>query len=142
MSAPPKLRTKVVLRSEETNGEVSMVDNIIPAGAAGPPLHKHGFDEAFYLLEGELVFQVEDELIRKRAGEMAFVPRGVVHALANQSDAEARYVLVCTPPGFERHFARMAAEQEGVDPPDWALQPTPEVEVVGPQIGDRSPSAD
>ena len=27
---------------------------------AGPPLHHHDFDEAFYVLEGELVFQVED----------------------------------------------------------------------------------
>ena len=130
-----KVFAKVVLRGEETNGEVSMMDNVIPAGSGGPPLHRHDFDEAFYVLEGEIVFQVEDELVRKQAGEMAFVPRGVVHALANQSGADARYVLVCTPPGFERYFAKMQAEQEGVEPPDWALQPSPEVEVVGPQIG-------
>jgi quercetin dioxygenase-like cupin family protein len=28
------------------------------------------------VLEGELVFQVEDALITKRAGEIAFAPRG------------------------------------------------------------------
>jgi uncharacterized RmlC-like cupin family protein len=68
-------------------------------------------------------------------GDLAFAPRGVPHTFTNRTDAPARYVLVCTPAGFERYFARMAAEQEGVEPPSWALQPIPEVTRVGPQIG-------
>ena len=56
------------------------------------------------------------------------------HTLANHSDADARYLLVCTPAGFERHFGRIAAASQGVEPPDWALQPIPEVIRVGPQI--------
>jgi hypothetical protein len=44
---------------------------------------------------------------------------------------------VCTPAGFERFFERMAAEQAGVEPPASALEPWPEVTVVGPQIGSR-----
>ena len=122
---------EVLLRSEESDGVVSLVDNTVPAHWPGPFLHRHDFDEAFYVLEGELVFQVEDELITKRAGEMAFAPRGVAHTLTNQSDEPARYLLVCTPAGFERYFARMAE-----DPPEWALQEIPfTVERVGPQIG-------
>ena len=124
----------VLLRSEESGGVVSVVDNTVPANWPGPFLHKHDFDEAFYVLEGELVFQVEDVVITKRAGELAFAPRGVAHTLANHSDAPARYVLVCTPAGFERHWARIAAEATGVEPPRWALQPIPEVTVVGPPI--------
>jgi multimeric flavodoxin WrbA/quercetin dioxygenase-like cupin family protein len=109
----PKLRTKVLLRSEETDGQVSMIDNIVPAGAKGPFLHRHDCDEALYMLEGELVFQVRDELIAARAGDLAFAPRNVPHTFTNRSDRPARYVLVCTPAGFERYFARMAAEQLG-----------------------------
>jgi mannose-6-phosphate isomerase-like protein (cupin superfamily) len=121
----------VLLRSEESDGVVSVVDNTVPAHWPGPHLHRHDFDEAFYVLEGELVFQVEDQLITKRAGELAFAPRGVAHTFANHSDAPARYVLVCTPAGFERYFARM-----NENPPEWALQAIPfEVERVGPQIG-------
>jgi mannose-6-phosphate isomerase-like protein (cupin superfamily) len=121
----------VLLRSEESDGVVSVVDNTVPANWPGPHLHRHDFDEAFYVLEGELTFQVEDAVITKRAGELAFAPRGVAHTLANHSDAPARYVLVCTPAGFERYFARM-----NEDPPEWALQEIPfEVERVGPQIG-------
>ena len=70
------------------------------------------------MLEGELVFQVEDELVTKRAGEIAFAPRGVPHTLANHTDAPARYVLVCTPAGFERHFARIAAEPRASSRPN------------------------
>jgi mannose-6-phosphate isomerase-like protein (cupin superfamily) len=121
----------VLLRSEESDGVVSIIDNTVPANWPGPFLHKHDFDEAFYVLEGELTFQVEDVVITKGAGELAFAPRGIAHSLANHSDAPARYVLVCTPAGFERYFARM-----NENPPEWALQEIPfEVERVGPQIG-------
>jgi quercetin dioxygenase-like cupin family protein len=111
-----------------------MMENVVSAHSAGPPLHTHDFDEAFYMLEGELIFHVEDERFTRRAGEFAFAPRNVAHALANHSDADARYLLVCTPAGLERHFARTAAASQGIEPPDWALQPSPEITVVGPQI--------
>ncbi len=115
---PTKVQTSILLRSEESGGHVSVVENVIPAHARGPFLHTHDFDEAFYMLEGELTFQVEDELVTKRAGEIAFAPRNVPHTLANRTDAPARYVLVCTPAGFERHFARIAAEQAGRSRPN------------------------
>jgi quercetin dioxygenase-like cupin family protein len=127
---------KVLLRSEESGGAVSVIESVVPAGFPGPPLHLHDFDEAFYVIEGELTFQVEDQLVTKGPGELAFAPRNVPHAFANRSGAEARYVLVCTPAGFERYFARMAAEQEGVDPPEWALQDWQNVTRVGPRIGE------
>jgi quercetin dioxygenase-like cupin family protein len=119
----------VLLRSEESDGAVALVLLSSRAGAAGPRLHKHGFDEAFYVLEGELTFQLGDEVFKRSAGELAFAPREVPHTYANHSDAPARALLVITPAGFERYFARMAD-----DPPEWALQPYPEVTTVGPQI--------
>jgi quercetin dioxygenase-like cupin family protein len=134
MSSVPNLRTNVLLRSEDTDGHVSLVENVVPPHSAGPPLHRHDFDEAFYLLAGQLIFQVGDMLVTKGAGELAFAPRNVAHALANHSDAPARYLLVCTPAGFERHFARLAAEAAGVAPPAWALQAIPEITRVGPGI--------
>jgi quercetin dioxygenase-like cupin family protein len=134
MPSEPALRPNVLLRGEETGGHVSVTEIVVPPHSAGPPLHTHDFDEAFYLLEGELLFQVGDALVTKGAGERSYAPRNVAHTLANHSDAPARYVLVCTPAGFERHWARLAAEAAGAEPPRWALQPIPEVTVVGPQI--------
>jgi quercetin dioxygenase-like cupin family protein len=130
----PDLRSRILLRSEQSGGHVSVMYNIVAPRAKGPSLHTHDFDEAFYIIEGELVFQVEDQLATKRKGDLAFAPRNVPHALTNRTDEPAHYVLVCTPPGLERSFARMAAEQAGEEPPQWALQPIPEVTQVGPQI--------
>jgi quercetin dioxygenase-like cupin family protein len=134
MPSETDLTTNVLLCGEETGGNVSVTEIVVPPQTAGPPLHTHDFDEAFYMLEGELIFQVQDVLATKRTGELSFAPRNVAHTLANQSDLPARYVLVCTPAGFERHWARLAAETAGVEPPRWALQPIPDVTVVGPQI--------
>jgi len=134
MPSTPNLTTNVLLRSEETGGQVSVTEIVVPPHSAGPPLHTHDFDEAFYMLEGELIFQVDEALATKGAGEISFAPRNVAHTLANRSDAPARYVLVCTPAGFERHWARLAAEAAGVKPPPWALQPIPDVTVVGPPV--------
>jgi uncharacterized RmlC-like cupin family protein len=107
----------VHVRSEEREGRVSIVETT-PGPGAGPLLHHHDFDEAFYAGPGDLVF----------------APAGVPHTFANLSGAPARQLITCTPAGFERYFARLAAEREGVEPPEWALQPTPEVVRVGPPI--------
>jgi quercetin dioxygenase-like cupin family protein len=120
---------RILLRAEQSGGAVSAVEFTAPPRWAGPFLHTHDFDEGWYLLEGELVFQLGDEVVTKRAGDFVFAPRGVPHTLANHSEGPAKYVLVITPAGFERYFARMTD-----NPPKWALQPLPEVTRVGAQI--------
>jgi quercetin dioxygenase-like cupin family protein len=130
-------RFEVLVRSELSDGAVGIVAITVGAGWGGPPLHHHDFDEAFYMLEGEMTFQLGDALRTAGPGELVFAPRGSVHTLANRGAAAARYVLVITPAGFERYFARLAAELAGEAPPEWAQQPYPETTVVGPQIGGR-----
>ena len=88
------------------------------------------------VLEGELTFQLEDEVFTRGAGELAFAPRGVAHTFANLSGAEARVLIVCTPGGFERYFDVMAAREAGVEPPPEAALGWPEVTKVGPRIGE------
>jgi quercetin dioxygenase-like cupin family protein len=126
---------KVLLRSEETGGEISIVDVRSSGERPGPPLHHHDFDETFYVLEGELTFQLEDEHFTRGPGELAFAPRNVPHTHANLSGAAARTLIVCTPAGFERYFDRIAAREAGVEPPPEASGPIPEVVRVGPPIG-------
>jgi mannose-6-phosphate isomerase-like protein (cupin superfamily) len=125
------LHTDVLLRGEQSGAAVALVRNAVPAGWAGPPLHHHDFDEAFYVLEGTLTFQLGDELVDVGAGGMAFAPRGVTHTLGERSGAPARYLFACTPAGFERYFDRIAAERAGAEPPASALGPVPETIVVG-----------
>ena len=58
----PSFDPTVLLRSEQSGGRVSAIEVEVPARWPGPPLHRHDFDEAFYVLEGELTFQLRDEL--------------------------------------------------------------------------------
>ena len=127
---------KVLVRSEQSRGRIGVIESVMPPGVTGPSLHKHDFDEAFYVLEGELTFQLGGELTTVGAGELAFAPGGEPHTFTNRGPADARYLIVCTPAGFEREFARRAARKEGVDPPDWALQEIPPVTRLGPPIGE------
>jgi quercetin dioxygenase-like cupin family protein len=133
---PPPGPIRVLLRGEESDAAVSIVDNDVGAGSLGPYLHTHDFDEAFCVLEGTLTFQVGDELVTVRAGDVAFAPRGVPHTFTNRDGGPGRQLIVCTEAGFERHFARIAAKQAGVEPPAWAQQPSPPVTRVGPRIGE------
>jgi quercetin dioxygenase-like cupin family protein len=103
----------------------------VPAGAKGPPLHHHGFDETSCVLEGELNFQLGDEPFGRKGGELAFAPRDVPHAFANLSGAGARVPIVCMPAGFGRHFDRIAAWEAEVDPPPEATRPWPLVSELG-----------
>ena len=77
----------VLLRGEQSAGAVALVQNTVPAGWAGPPLHHHDFDEAFYVLDGTLTFQLDDELVSVGAGGMAFASRGVKHTLGERHGA-------------------------------------------------------
>jgi quercetin dioxygenase-like cupin family protein len=122
----------VLLRSEQSRGHVALVEL---TGGGRPPLHRHDFDEAFYILEGELTFQLGVEVFTRRAGELAFAPRGTPHTYANLSGTPARALLVITPAGFERHFDRVAARVNGIEPPAEAAKPIPEIITVGPPLG-------
>jgi mannose-6-phosphate isomerase-like protein (cupin superfamily) len=127
-------RVKVLLLGADSGGRISLMDNVVPAKTTGPPLHHHDFDEAFYIIEGEATFRVGDELVTRGPGELVWAPRGAYHCFSNRGDADVRWLLVCTPAGFERYFQQMAAREAGVEPPPEALEPWPEVTVVGPPI--------
>ena len=71
----------------------------------GPPPHAHADeDDSFYLLEGELVFEVDGEEIAAPAGTFVLVPPGVRHTFRNDGDRPARFVNVHAPAGFDRRL--------------------------------------
>jgi mannose-6-phosphate isomerase-like protein (cupin superfamily) len=68
----------------------------------GPPLHVHPEeDDAFYILEGEVVVIVEDDEVAVGPGTFVLVPPGVPHTFANRTQAVARIVNVHAPAGFD-----------------------------------------
>ena len=48
--------------------------------ASGPPPHRHEWDEAFYVVDGEVLFGVDDQQdLVARAGTLVHVPGGSTH---------------------------------------------------------------
>lgn len=69
--------------------------------AAGP-VHKNE-DEWFFLAQGEMRFNVGDEVFRGTAGSFVSFPRGIPHTFSIDSES-ARFLVINTPGGFERMF--------------------------------------
>lgn len=61
------------------------------------PLHLHHYDdEAWYILEGTLGFQIGDAAIEASANDAVMVPRGTAHTYWNPRPEPARYLIVMT----------------------------------------------
>jgi quercetin dioxygenase-like cupin family protein len=68
---------------------VSAIAEFQPGSTAGP--HTHPGEEAGYLLEGTLVFEITGKPpVTLKAGETFFVPAGTVHNATNKGSARAR----------------------------------------------------
>jgi mannose-6-phosphate isomerase-like protein (cupin superfamily) len=127
---------QILLRGEDSDGRVAVVENTVGGGFPGPPLHVHpAFDEGFYVLEGELTFRVRDDVFTVAAGGFVFASGATPHTFANRTERSARYLILITPPGFERYFERLAAEARGEEPSPAARAYRSGTEMVGPRIG-------
>jgi quercetin dioxygenase-like cupin family protein len=67
-----------VLASGERTGSFEIFFQAGPEGS-GPPPHSHQWDEAFYVLRGEIHFQVGGVERTAGPGATVFVPAGSVH---------------------------------------------------------------
>lgn len=96
----------------ETGGSLSFWEAIVQPGAGAPP-HTHSHeDEAFYVLSGELVIEMEGEPAPRRLapGGFFFGARGRRHAIRNVGDEPARVLILCTPScGLDQMFAELDA---------------------------------
>jgi quercetin dioxygenase-like cupin family protein len=89
---------------DETDGRYAMFEAVVPPGG-GPPPHIHSREEeSFYILEGEITFQVGDEQIVAQVGTFANMPVGSLHSFKNRTDKPARMIISVAPAGLEKMF--------------------------------------
>src|SRR3954451_13226988 len=114
----------------ETAGHLTAFETLVASGD-GPPQHMHANeDEALYVLEGDVRFQLGEEVHEAPPGSFMYVPRGVAHCFQNVGETPARLLIFFTPSGMEHFFGLT-----GGDPAAFEAAATEVgMEVVGPPL--------
>jgi mannose-6-phosphate isomerase-like protein (cupin superfamily) len=100
--------------SDQTGGAYSLFEVASQPGTGAPPHVQHREDEAFYVLEGDYEFLVEDRTLRMPAGSLLYVPKGNLHAYRNVGKGTGRMLVSQTPGGLHERFF----EEVGEEAPD------------------------
>ena len=113
---------QIVLDAAQTDGRLAMFRSSMRGGAASP-VHVHDReDETVFVLEGQGTFWAGDQRWILGPGDTAFLPRGVPHTYAFDSDI-AEIITVCNPAGIEEFFRAVGWDLSNAQPQDWAVDP-------------------
>jgi|SRR5215469_6369828 len=94
----------ILISGKETEGRYCLIDMLVPDGA-GPPPHRHDFEEMFTLLEGEVDFTFRGRTQTLKAPATVNIPANAPHQFKNQSGRTVHMLCMCTPAGQEEFFA-------------------------------------
>jgi quercetin dioxygenase-like cupin family protein len=89
------VRTVLIGRDRGATHTELAATRILPGGWLGR--HRHSFEEALYVLGGELTIELDGHVHRLRPGDYILMTIGTLHALANAGSEEARLLSVNTP---------------------------------------------
>lgn len=131
------------LSGDVVDGRLAIVE-ALATRAAEPPRHiHHREDELWYVLDGQMTFQVGDTTLVAPAGAFAYAPKGVAHAFTIDVEP-TRVLILATPSGFERFALELGVPADSDEMPAGLTLPPPEVlgpvaarydiEIVGPPI--------
>lgn len=109
---PGTFKVTIKVRSEDTNGVMSVVEETLPPKAL-VPLHVHENDVWVYVQSGEIGVLVGETIKTAHQGEWALKPRNVQHSMWNPTDVEAVLIEVLTPGGTEKWFEEITSLEKG-----------------------------
>jgi quercetin dioxygenase-like cupin family protein len=104
----------------DTGGQMTIVEVTEPPGMEAPLHVHHRDDEGFWILEGDVTFEVGDEIIEASAGDYVFGPRDIPHRFT-VGDRGCRMLFILVPGGIEdviRATSEPASSRTLPPPPD------------------------
>ncbi|WP_341530342.1 cupin domain-containing protein [Nostoc sp. UHCC 0302] len=93
--------------TEEETNQAWIIYEVTDTQENGPPLHTHPWEEAFYILEGELDIQVGTETILASTGFFINIPHNAPHAFKIRS-ATAKFLVLISPQGAKNFYEKMS----------------------------------
>jgi len=126
------------LTAEDTGGSIGFLEGSSAPGFGAPRHVHHTADELFYILGGEFLFLVGEQLVRAGPGSLVFIPRGTVHAPKVVGNEAGRVLVAFVPGGPEQSFEEFARLHASGGPRDPELAQTIarkyDSEFVGPPL--------
>ena len=107
--------------AKDTYGLWSLTHLTVPPNFVqqAPPPHYHTRDEeAFYVTEGTITFEINGKPIKAPAGSFVKFPRNLVHKFSNPSDQPAAVLVVGAPAGIEEYLVEIYEFLAKPGPPD------------------------
>ena len=110
----------ILASKDDTDGTYSIVEaKVFPSGGPVPHIQTREH-EGFYVLEGEIAFNVDGNEIVAKSGTFVNVPPNVTHSFKNKTDNLAKMLIVLAPRGLENLFVEVG--DKVTDP---TVQPPP-----------------
>ena len=117
---------RMLCEAKETDGAWSLFEEDVPLGM-GPPPHRHDWDEAYYILDGEVDFEIDGQPVRSAKGDFNYLPRNTVHGFKGASSSPARVLIFAAPAHGSEFFEALNEE----------VRSLPEDGAKIPEIGER-----
>ena len=125
----------VRLSAAATGGVFALAEVVERADGGPPQAVHHDHDETVYILEGERVMRVGEQITRAAAGAVIFIPRGTVHSHRNVGPGPHRAIVLFTPGGLEDFFVEVSEATGPLGPAQLvAIAARYGTEVTGPPM--------
>ncbi len=112
----PDTMTAKVMSADD---HFSLVEYESAPGVPGPPLHvHHGSEEVFFILDGEVDFNLEGTTTRLRRGACVHVPKAKAHTFVNAGITNARWVGIFAPGRYQGLVEELGSILPPDGPPD------------------------
>ena len=106
------------------NRGFALLEAVMPPGSAPPPHIHERDDEAWYVLEGEVEFNVVGQIFTADSGSFVFAPKGEEHGFRVTSSTPLKVLAMSWPAGFadfvqelgEPAVARTLPPEPKIDP--------------------------
>jgi mannose-6-phosphate isomerase-like protein (cupin superfamily) len=104
---------------EDTGGTYSFIEaKVFPGGGPIPHIQRREH-EGFYIIEGQIIFNVDGQRIEAKPGTFVNIPPNFLHSFKNETSEIAKLIIVLSPAGMEQLFVDVGLEisNNSVKPP-------------------------
>ncbi|MBL8517357.1 MAG: cupin domain-containing protein [Betaproteobacteria bacterium] len=101
-------RIRILVGAEQTGAKYEVFELTGHEGS-GPPPHSHPWDEAYFMLDGEVDMFISGTSCRARRGDFLLAPGGATHGFRIVSGS-ARFLVLTSGSGGGKFFRAMDSE--------------------------------